>query len=214
MCQLISYKKIIILAACLLLSGIGWAEENGEDSSDSTTARDRTAPKPSLGEILLTLPGEILKLPVYAVEGLTYGGVYLATESPLRRAFNFGNPVSPFYPVAGFSSNQGLKGGGGVNFYQLFSADDRLKFKASHSTHNYQSYRVKYDRSNLLISLEYKKRPRENFYGLGNFTVEADEVNFTLERTRLSARLSRRIRGGLSHAGTEQFQLVGIEHKD
>ncbi len=173
--------------------------------ADSIVARNRQAPSKSFARKLLKAPALVLGVPVYAVKGMTYGVIYVGTESPLSHLLNFGRPAGLFYPIVGYSSNKGLSGGVGLRFRNLWTDDDRMKIKWYYSTHSYQRYKIKYsgdnywgDNSSLQVVGSYHKRPREDFYGIGNESKETDEVNFTLEHFEIMARPGWNLNDNLS----------------
>jgi outer membrane protein assembly factor BamA len=189
-----SRSFIIALSAVVLLLAIPTASAG--ETSDSTKLRQPEPPAKGIGEKFLDVFSEVLKLPVYPVKGLAYGAVWTATESPLREII-FRPPVDfSVYPVASYSSNAGLKGGLGMFYKNLFQPGDILRAKAYYSTHLYQRYglslnspRLFSDRIGLDLSFDYRKRPWESFYGLGNDSREGDEVSYTLEQTSVGATL-------------------------
>lgn len=201
-----------VMIAAMLAAGTAFAEGNG---ADSTKMRSPERPEKSLGQKILAVPSVLLTLPVYIVEGVTRGAVYLAEDSPLKRLLNFGNPLSPAYVLGGYGSNKGLTGGLGYNVFRLFTECDVFKLQTSYSTHRYQNYRLKYVGYNLfgrhgrlIVTARYRKRPHEHFYGLGPNSRRDDETNYTLEETVVSgdfqwrpkAFLTLAVRGGYTAA--------------
>lgn len=171
------------------------SSDDSSATADSVSVRDVQAPEKNVGEVLLSIPSTILKTPVYLLKGITWSVVQGINLPVVNRLMNFGNPFAPFYLIAGYGSNKGLSGGTGFGFYHNVVPNDKLKFEWYYSTHRYQSYRLKYDARNLFsrsgefqFRAEYKKRPHEYFYGLGNRSREDDETCYTLERSSLSAR--------------------------
>ncbi|MCK5126258.1 MAG: hypothetical protein KAR42_08370 [candidate division Zixibacteria bacterium] len=191
-------KWLITVGVFIVLTGMlistATAKETGSESpeSDSVAVRNPEAPRHSLGEVLLDIPSFIIKTPVYIVKGVTNGIIHGVFESPVKRFLNFGNPYSLFYINAGYGSNKGISTGTGFGLYHLFVPEDKLKLDWYYSTKNYQSYRLKYTGTNMLIRSgrltlvgEYKNRPRESYYGPGNNSQENHACNYTLERTRI-----------------------------
>jgi outer membrane protein assembly factor BamA len=193
--SIFDYRCLAVLATVLIgLILIPTICSANEVQTDSSTVRDPVRPKKTVAEKILKVPGEILKLPVYVVKGIAKGAIYVAYETSLRGLFDINNPAKPFYPLAGYGSNQGFKGGMGVRFKNLIVAGDKLRVKGTYSTHHYQSYRVIYngqrlfgENSDFHFRAEYRKRPEESFYGIGNKSVVDNETNLTLERSRIIA---------------------------
>ncbi len=187
----------LLLIGCIIIavfSGLLTAEDIDNTATDSSRVRNPEKPKPGVGEVLLSIPSEIVKLPVYAVKGIAWGTVHLVSQPSVKKLFNFGNPFAPFFITAGYGDNKGLSAGSGVGLYHNLVPNDKLKFQWYYSTHRYQSYQIKYDAHNLFarsgdlkFRAEYKKRPREEFHGLGNDSEEGNEFNYTLERSRIFA---------------------------
>ncbi len=193
-------KYISLRSACLLVVLLSLGTTAA--ASDSTSVREPQPPERPFGEKVLDVFSEILKLPVYPVKGLAYGAVWTATESPISQLLF--RPPADFsvYPIASYSSNAGLKGGLGLYSKNLFHQGDILRLKAYNSTHLYQRYgaslnspRFFGDRLGLDLAIDYRKRPWESFYGLGNDSREADEVSYTLEQSDFRAALTWRAMG-------------------
>lgn len=182
-------RTAVLLCFLSLVSVAGFA---GEAETDSSKTRDPRRPEKTFGEVLLNAAGDIIELPIDLVKLMARGVVHVATETPLRNVLDIGNPIKPFYPVGGYNSNQGFKGGLGLRLRNLVSERDKVTIRGSYSVYRYQSYRLKYTGPNLFgpggslfFQAEYRKRPREYFYGVGNCSSVDDEVNYTLERTRI-----------------------------
>jgi len=163
-------------------------------SPDTTRAREVTPPAKSFGQVMAAIPGAILGAPFRVFGWMTSGIVYSVTESPLSRILNLGNPVSPFFVVAGYGSNSGLKAGFG--YRTRFTSDDYFRLKSYYSTNNYQSYDLRYRTPHLLGSrlgmafrARYRKRPSESFHGIGLDTDDDNEGAYTLEQSYLKADL-------------------------
>jgi outer membrane protein assembly factor BamA len=187
-------KKLFLLLVCWLLVLSG--SVRAADEIDTTRVREPKKHKRSFSETIAQVPSTVLKVPVYFFKGITYGVVKGAFDSPLRRVFNIGNPISPFFLVAGYSSNSGFKGGLGYRYLKHLTPGDKLKFKTSYSTNRYQSYQLKYlgprtfgEEVGFNLLVRYRKRPRENLHGIGMLTAEDDEVSFNREETLISSGL-------------------------
>lgn len=180
---------VVVLAALMISAGVGATEVVPADSSQ---IREPAPPDKSVGERLLDVPEEILRLPVRAVKLISRGVVeavygsrtlYRIVESALAMA-----PVSGFFPVVGYGSNSGIEGGLGYTSRNVLLAGDHFLVKGSYSTHDYQDYELGYtspdffaSRWGLGITAQYHRKPWESFYGIGNASDEDDEVAFTAE---------------------------------
>ena len=152
----------------------------------------------SFGEALLAFPGVVLSSPFIVLEGVASGVVHVATSGDggtnIFRPFIDPNlPVAPFISYGGQS---GLAGGVRLQRRPAFDTADRLRFKATYSIYDYSRVYVKYENERVAGSsigltgqVDYARRPRESFYGLGNDSDEAQEVSFTLEETTIRGEL-------------------------
>ncbi len=184
------------------------------DISDSTSARERSLPKPSVGDVLLSIPGEVARLPIYAVKLTTQGLILGSYETPLRRLLYLQNPIEPFYPVAGYSSRTGLMGGLGLKLKNI--GGGVLKMKGAYSSHQYQDYKIGYRMRGEVNSFEiiarYRKLTQESFYGLGNDTDIDDETNFSQERTLIQVEGTRHLLGSLKATISGGFRATNISN--
>lgn len=178
-----------LLATALLVS----AATADAYEIDTTRIRKPAKPKRTLGQKLLRLPQTVIMLPLRTVEG-TAGFVIndiIITKPAARFSSLFAkvDRVWGFYPVIGYGSNSGFKGGLAFTSKQVFTKGERLKIKATYSTHDYQRYTLVYSAPNKFGAFKrpyfaagYRKRPWESFYGLGDGSHESDEVTFGLEK--------------------------------
>lgn len=183
-----------LFLALLLAASVTWAQE----PVDSAMVRTPEPPRKSVGDRLLDIPEELLRLPIRAVKGVVYGGIEAANSSAtvarlVENAFSPA-PITGLYPVASYGSNSGLVGGLGYRNFDLLRDGDRFDLRGSYSTHQYQRFRIRYesalppnDHPAYIITLQYRKRPWEHFYGLGNDSRPEDRVAYTLEQTGLDA---------------------------
>ncbi len=186
--HLVQRLAFVFCGLCiLLLASMATAVE-----VDTTVVRKPERPPKSAGETILDVTSAIIQIPVYPVKGIAYGGIWLATESPLRNILFAPAPNVSMSPVASYGSNSGLKGGLGFFAKNALSKGDIVRLKGYYSTHDYQRYNFSYrgpellsERLGLRLSADYRKRPWESFYGLGNNTHKCDEISYTLEQTRL-----------------------------
>jgi len=162
---------------------------------DTTRVREITPPEKSFGQVMAAIPGTILGAPFRVIGWMTSGIVYGITESPLSRVINLGSPASPFFVVAGYGSNSELKAG--LGYRTQFSSDDYFRFKSYYSTHDYQSYDLRYrtphlggSRLGMAFRARYRKRPWESFHGIGLDTDDDNEVAYTLEQSYIKADLN------------------------
>lgn len=166
------------------------AETDGD--IDSSLVRERSVPKKNVGQVLLDIPEELLKTPVYIGKGLTWLAVYGVYENPtFSRLFNFNIEFDlGVYPYAAYSSNKGIAGGLTTYKRNIISEGDRFRIKGWYSTQDYQFYGCKYTAPNLFgddfgvrMIAEYNNRPKENFYGIGSDSRRSDKIAVTLEQT-------------------------------
>jgi outer membrane protein assembly factor BamA len=183
-----------ILASLLAMALLIPAATTDAYEIDTTRIRKPVKPKRTLGQKLLRLPQTVIMLPLHTVEG-TVGFVIndiVLTRPVARFSYLFAkvDRVWGFFPVVGYGSNSGFKGGLTFTSKQVFTKGERLKIKATYSTHDYQRYTLIYSAPNKFGAFKrpyfaagYRKRPWESFYGLGNDSRESDEVTFGLEKT-------------------------------
>lgn len=188
---------------------------------DSTLIRKTVKIKKTVSQKILSVPQFILKLPLKALEYTTKGTVIKVVDEPLGHkiytALSGVDRIWGFYPVAGYGSNSGLKGGLGFRSKGLFTKDEELKIKGSYSTNKYQSYKIRYIAPNFFQSnngitflLYYQKRLRESFYGLGNNSLENNEAAFTLEKTYFKMGSLWNIKKNLEINLTGSYQAINL----
>jgi outer membrane protein assembly factor BamA len=156
---------------------------------DTTKTRDVKPRSKSTIQVISDAPGFVLGAPFKVLKYTVKGLVYAAYKTPVRGLASLGNPISPFFVVAGYGSNSGFKGGIGYRLKNILALADRFAIKNYYSTHQYQSYQIKYQAPDLLsestsfyFESRYKKRPWESFYGIGMDTRVCDEAVYTLEQ--------------------------------
>ncbi|MEZ5359774.1 MAG: hypothetical protein R3F48_13225 [Candidatus Zixiibacteriota bacterium] len=217
--------KFAFICLFLLVSiGIPMRAESEGKHSDSVSVREPEAPPKGTGEILLAIPSTILKTPVYLLKGITWGIVQGAHLPIVGKIMRFDNPMAPFYLVGGYGSNKGFSGGTGFGFYNNFVPDDKLKFEWYYSTYKYQSYRLKYRGGNFFgngdtfnFRAEYKRRPHEYFYGMGNNSDVDDETCYTLERSSITGGYQFPVSGSMVfglHLGYHAINIFDGEDDD
>jgi outer membrane protein assembly factor BamA len=165
---------------------------------DTTRVRTQPVEQPkSVGEKILIVPQFVVGLPVTATKLLADVAVNdVLLSGPSRKIMSlFGkvDRVWGFAPVGGYGSNLGLKLGLGFWSEGIITKGERFDIKGYYSTNDYQRYKIRYAAPNklgtikrLFVLADYKKRPRETFYGLGIDSRIEDRVSFTLERLILA----------------------------
>lgn len=182
-----------ILASLLAMALLLPATTADAYEVDTTRVRKQVKTKRTLGQKLLWLPQTVIMLPLRTVEGTTNFVIndIIITKPVARISTMFAkvDRVWGFYPVIGYGSNSGFKGGFAFTSKQVFTKGERLKIKATYSSHNYQRYTIIYSAPNKFGAFKrpyfaagYRKRPWESFYGVGNDSREPDEVTFSLEK--------------------------------
>ncbi|MDH3937570.1 MAG: BamA/TamA family outer membrane protein, partial [candidate division Zixibacteria bacterium] len=183
-----------ILVSLLIIAPLMQAVTVDAYEIDTTRVRRQLKHKRSLGQKVLRLPQTIIKLPLHTVEGvvgLVVNDVILTKPvARFRSLFAKVDRVWGFYPVVGYGSNSGFKGGFAFTSKEVFTKGERLKIKATYSTNDYQRYTLIYSAPNKFGAFKrpyfaagYRNRPWESFYGLGNDARETDEVTFGLEKS-------------------------------
>lgn len=148
----------------------------------------------------LRIPRHILQAPFKIIEFVSRNTIYEAVQSShLHEAFSLVGDVGPYWgftPVVSYGNNAGFKYGAKFNSKEIFTEQTRLTMKSYYSTHDYQKYQLGYffphssgDYDQLSIVSQYRKRPRENFYGLGASASKQSEVafNYNYEEVLITA---------------------------
>jgi len=186
--------RATLLCALILPACVGTARGY---EVDTTRVREPEPRRLNFGQKLLRAPGQVVRIPVYALDGMVnvvLNDIVLTDAlGRFSSVFSGVDRVWGFFPVAGYGSNSGLKGGFSFTSKQVFTRGERLKIKATYSTHDYQRYSLRYSAPNKFgpfkrpyIFFSYRKRPWESFYGLGNGSRRGDEVAFTLEKSEFA----------------------------
>lgn len=199
-CGLNTFKRILLVSAVglLLLCSAAFAQDNQVDTTQ--TLKQEPYSK-TTGEVLVDIPGQILLLPVRVLQGIAYGTLKLYEQPAMQYLISFESPrLYGAYPISGYGSNQGLKLGIVLYDNRLWTEYDRLKLRASYTTHDYQHYEAYYRSRRLQdpgLGLQllgrYRKRPRESFYGFGQSSRREDEVAYTSEKSYVSGDLAWRL---------------------
>lgn len=162
---------------------------------DTTKVREKPLEESqSIGETLLHTPEYILKTPVWAIEGFadfTLNEIVLTdfTMNLIER-FTATDRVWGFFPLVSYGSNSGIKYGLTFTSEEVFTRGERIRVKTYYSSHDYSRFSMRYAAPSdlpffrrLLLEAHYKRKPWEQFYGLGNSSSKDDEVAFTLEES-------------------------------
>ncbi len=188
-----SFRKFFVTVILLLLFVV--TADVDASVIDTTSVRKTEKIKKSTGEVIADIPGEILKFPFYTLEFVTHTIAFNPPVSEVTKLIDLGAEAKPYIPVAGYGSRSGLKFGFGLRKLNL-PPTDFIKAKWYYSTNDYQSYKVetRIERlftKNLGLDLyfRYKKRPRENFYGIGMNSLKDKEANFTIENTEFKVEI-------------------------
>ncbi len=200
----------------------GLTPARADVETDSLLEQRPVAPKKNIGALLLDIPEEILKSPIYIGKGLTWAvttGVY--RNATLRKlssyVFSFRPSLGPT-PVISYGSNAGYRFGISYTQRQVFAPGDRWRVVGSYSTNKYERYEMIYagpktvsETAGLNVLVSFRSRPRENFFGLGFTSRDEDKVSFSIERTTISVsvpwQLARTIHvePGLGYVATDVF---------
>lgn len=162
---------------------------------DTTKVREKPPEESQgIGETLLRTPEYILKTPVWAIEGFsdfTLNEIVLTDfTTNLIEKLTAADRVWGFFPLVSYGSNSGIKYGLTFTSEEVFTRGERVRVKTYYSSHDYSRFSIQYAAPSdlplfrrLLLQAHYKRRPWEQFYGLGNGSSEDDEVAFTLEES-------------------------------
>ena len=183
-------RKSAILFLVGTLACLVFPTQGNAEGIDTTRVRRTEKIKKSTAEIIADIPGEILKLPFYTLEFVTYTIITNPPVSEITKLIDLGAEAKPYIPVVGYGSKSGLKLGFGLRKLKSIAPTDFVKGKWYYSANDYQSYKLETrleklftDRLGLDLYFRYKKRPRESFYGIGIESREDKEANYTLENT-------------------------------
>jgi hypothetical protein len=194
------YPGIAIITSLLLVMVITSYSYSYE--IDTTKIREMPRKNVSMGEAILEVPSFILTLPVYIIEGaadFTTNQIVLSRFGQ-RVLFITTNRRSGLNPVFGYGPNSGSKAGVLVIENDIFAKGENMKLKITHSIRKYQTYSFLYlySRENDFLNkigfeLSYRKKPRENFYGIGNESSYNNEVSYNLEHGVIGASVGNRL---------------------
>ncbi len=181
-----------ILAGFILATNVAAAQPAAVADIDTALTQRPEAPRKNFGDYLLDAPETVLRVPLYVGKGLNWAVVHGIYRNPAvyrvaRRVFSFKSP-SGIIPAVSYGTNPGLRYGFEFVKPQAFSPQGHLRIISTYSTHSYHRHGLSYrapqlfsSRSGLDLEITYRRRPRENFYGLGNDTHESDKVAYTTE---------------------------------
>ena len=137
--------------------------------------------------------------------------------------FENADPIGKITPYNGFYLQYGFRWkpvGGGVGVgggwrHDLFNRNTRLVLGAGISTRNYQMLMADFSAPYLVrnkvelgTSIVYRHNPQEDFWGLGNESLNADRVSFGIDYTHVEGRAIVRPKPWLQ-AGTRIGRLDG-----
>ncbi|HEQ98344.1 MAG TPA: hypothetical protein ENO22_03270 [candidate division Zixibacteria bacterium] len=157
---------------------------------DTTRVREKPEENITFGEAVLAAPSFILNLPFWVLKNVSDFTVNeIVYSKPIQALFALKlRPIWGFYPTGGYNSNAGVKAGIVYRVKDLLSEEEDFKVKASYSTHDYQTYSLRYKImpqnsifNEVHFNFSYRQKPRESFYGIGNRTSDDNEVAFNLE---------------------------------
>jgi hypothetical protein len=179
------FKKIqafiFIFITCFSINIFGY-------EVDTTQTRDIKKPTKKFSSYLLELPQEIIRIPIRILKEITHGIVYSSTSTGLYESLKNPSPYGKISPIIGYDPTRyGLQFGGGFKWYDSYMIDDEFMLELLYSTNKYHSYTLRYRSfkdeklNNFEITSYYKKKTRERFYGLGNYSKKINEANFTDE---------------------------------
>jgi len=174
---------LIILSAWPVMTAFG------QEPPDTTKERQPYPEPRSLGSDIMAVPQFILDVPVSLLQGFSgfiiedlYAGALAAEVGAL-----IGNMdrIWGFYPVFSTGSRSGVEYGLGFRSKGVFTSEERLKVKGSYSAHDYRNFKMQYRAPNFIgpdmgitVLGQYRQRPWESFYGLGNNSLEKNQVNY------------------------------------
>lgn len=165
---------------------------------DTTKLREPyPEPKSAFAEVM-SVPVFILDIPFDILKGITKFVVSDLQIGPM--ASNVINSVNDiknstgFYPAFGTGGRSGVQFGVGFTSQPVWTEQERLKLKATYSTHDYQTHKALYrvpdfisSNFHMALRAQYTKKPWELFHGLGNESLESNKVNYNPERSNFQA---------------------------
>lgn len=193
---------LILLPALFIIldHSIGFAGEPPASLSDTTLQIRQQVPNKTFGEIMLDIPEEALKLPIYFVKGLGYVALNGVYRNPVLNklasyALSF-KPGNGLVPIVSYGSNAGFYLGLGYRHFAVFNDDDQMRVRLAYSTHDYQRYLLDYSSPKMFgnsvgvgFHAAYRYRPRDNFFGIGAATSRSNEFAYTIEESTVRPEL-------------------------
>lgn len=164
---------------------------------DSTAAIKPVRIKKRFGDYLLSFPQYIIHVPDKAIEYAFKHVLFRIYDNPvtahalrslkIERVWGFG-------PVVGVGANAGLIGGVSFKSRDAFTKGERIRASFTYSTTEYQRYELSYNlphwtgyKYDINFLAQYSFMTRENFYGLGQESVDTNEVAYSIEQTLFEA---------------------------
>lgn len=195
----------------LALAGIQVA---AADVPDTTAVRKPSLPKKSASELVLSVPSTILQLPVYLIR--LGAKPFVKGISVPREIQRF--PASVFdsdnmiVPIGSAGSRSGISAGLSLNFRDMVSSDDRMRFVFTYSTTNYQKYAFSYQApgvfsptTGLKVFASYRDRTRERFVGIRRLDLLPEEVSYRREQSKIGAGVDTKISPSVSLTLSAEF---------
>lgn len=204
------FGRLLCLILCVFFTQSTFAQV----APDTTKEREPYPEPRSVAGDILAVPQFIIDIPLNVLKGATgfliedlYGGLLAAQVAALVGNFD---RVWGFYPVFSTGSRSGFEYGIGFRSKGAFTSEERLKIKGTYSAHDYQNFKIQYLAPNFIdpdlgITFlgQYRQRPWESFYGLGNNSDENNQVNYNPEHTQFRA-------GGLWTVNPEwKLEVIG-----
>jgi outer membrane protein assembly factor BamA len=169
-----------------------------QEPPDTTKEREPYPEPRSIGSDILAVPQFIIDIPFNLIEGAAgfliedlYGGLLAAHVTALIANVH---RIWGFYPVFSTGNRSGIEYGLGFRSKGVFTREERLKIKGSYSANDYQNIKIQYRAPNFIdpdlgvtFLGQYRQRPWESFYGLGNNSPEKSQVNYNPEHSHLRA---------------------------
>jgi outer membrane protein assembly factor BamA len=188
------FCRLLLLFAFTLLC----SQAFGQVQPDTTKEREPYPESRSTFSDIWAVPQYIIDIPINVLEGASgfliedlYGGLLAAQVAALIGNFD---RIWGFYPVFSTGGRSGFEYGIGFRSKGVFTREERLKIKGTYSSHDYQNLKIQYRAPNFIdpdvgITFlgQYRKRPWEGFYGLGNNSNENSQVNYNPEQSQFRA---------------------------
>lgn len=161
---------------------------------DTTKLREPYPEPKSAFAQAMSVPVFILEIPFDILKGMTkfvVSDMKVGTmASQVITSVNDFKKSTGFYPSFGTGGRSGVQFGLGFTSQPVWTDAERLKLKATYSSHDYQNHKALYrvpdfisPDFHLALRAQYRKEPWELFFGLGNNSLEANKVNYNPEHS-------------------------------